>query len=236
MTTDSIKKSARTAGLLYLLQIPLGVFGIMYIPKAILVTGNIAATMTNIVTNEFVVRLSIVSALICALVTVFTANYIYKVLTPVNKIYARWILLFTIIVAPISMLNELNYIAILQLLTDSEYAYLFTPDQLNNVVALLLDIHHYGLQIIGIFFGLWLLPMGYLVYKSTYIPKFIGIFLMITCLGYLIDFVTSFLFPDFGIVISEYTWIGEVMMVVWLLVKGINIPNYETFIQKQQTY
>src|SRR5690606_23713731 len=97
-----------------------------------------------------------------------------------------------------------------------------------------LEVHHYGLQIAGIFFGLWLLPMGYLVFKSTYIPKLIGILLIITSFGYLIDFATFFLYPNFPIIVSEYTWLGEVFMVLWLLIKGVNIKNFEKWHDDQK--
>jgi hypothetical protein len=222
----SIKRTARIAGFLYLLQIPLGVFGIVYIPKSIIVTGNSEETVSNILANEFLFRLSIVSAILCALVTIATAVYIYNVLKPVNKRHAKWILIFTLMVAPIIMLNELSNVAVLLLLKYPQYSPAFTSDQLNYMISILLDLHHYGLQIAGIFFGLWLLPMGYLVFRSTYIPKVIGIFLIVTCIGYLVDFTTFFLYPNFPIVVSEYTWLGEVLMVLWLLIKGVNIEKF----------
>jgi hypothetical protein len=228
----SIKTTARIAGFLYLFQIPLGVFGILYVPKALIVTGNMAKTAFNILENEFLFRLSIVSAILCALVTIATALYIYKVLRYVNENYAKWILLFALIAAPISMLNELNSIAVLLLLKSHEYSTIYTPGQLHSLVSVFLDLHKYGYQIAGIFFGLWLLPMGYLVFKSKYIPKVIGVFLIITCLGYLIDFTTFFLYPDFGIIISEYTWVGEVLMVLWLLIKGVNDEKFEKWNQE----
>ena len=132
--------------------------------------------------------------------------------------------IFTVIIAPISMLNELNNVAVLLLLK--------SPSQLQTLVPLFLDLHKYGIQIVGIFFGLWLLPMGYLVIKSGYMPKIIGFFLLITCLGYLIDFFTFFLFPNFGVIISQYTFLGEVMMVFWLLIKGVNVKEWEKRAQK----
>ncbi len=221
--TNSIKKTARIAGLLYFLQIPLGVFGLVYVPKALIIPGNATATVNNILANEFIFRLSIVSALLAALVTVFTAIVLYKVLKPVNKNVAKLMVMFTVIVAPISMINELNNVVILLLLNSSG----FTAIQIQTLMSLFFDLHKYGIQIVGIFFGLWLLPMGYLVYKSNFIPKIIGVFLMITCFGYLIDFFTFFLFPNFGVVISEFTWLGEVMMVFWLLIRGVNVKEWE---------
>ncbi len=230
---SSIKRTARIAGFLYLLQIPLGVFGILYIPKSLIVIGNSAQTVSNILANEFLFRLSIVSAIVCALVTIATAFYIYNVLKSVNKRHAKWILIFTLIVAPITMINELNNVAVLVLLKYPQYSPAFNFDQLNSMVSVFLDLHQYGLQITGIFFGLWLLPMGYLILKSTYIPKVIGILLIITCLGYLIDFTKFFLFPKFPVIVSEYTWLGEVLMVLWLLIKGVNVKKFEKWHEDQ---
>jgi hypothetical protein len=220
-------KTARIAGFLYLLQIPLAVFGILFVPKALVVPGDETATASNILANEFLFRLSIVSALLAALVTVGTALFLYKVLKPVSKSYAALMVICTLVVAPISMLNELNHVAILLLLKNPESSTVFATSQVQTAVSVFLDLHKYGIQIVGIFFGLWLLPMGFLVFKSNYIPKIIGVFLIITCAGYLADFFIFFLFPGFGVVISEYTWLGEVMMVVWLLVKGVNVKQWE---------
>lgn len=227
ITSHPMVTTARIAGFMYLLQIPLGVFGILYIPKALVVLGDAAATANNILAHEFLFRLSMVSAILAALVTVVTALFLYKVLKPVHKNYARLMVICTLIVAPISMLNELNHVAVLLLLNSPEIITIFTTSQLHTLMSVFLDVQGYGIQIVGIFFGLWLLPMGYLVFKSGYIPKIIGVFLVITCLGYLIDFLAFFLFPNFGVIISEYTWLGEVMMVSWLLIKGINIEQWE---------
>jgi hypothetical protein len=227
---ESIKTTARKAGLLYLLQIPLGVFGIIYVPKFLIVSNNMAQSTANILANEFTFRLSIVSAILCALVTIGTGYFIYKVLVAVNKSYAKMIMIFTMIVAPITMINELNHVLILLLLKSDELKASYSTAQIQGLVNLFLDLHHYGLQIVNIFFGLWLLPMGYLIIKSGYIPKIIGFFLLLTCFGYQLDFLLCFLKPDFGIIISEYTWLGEVMMVFYLLIKAVDLPKYEKFV------
>lgn len=222
----SNKKTARIAGFLYLLQIPLGVFGIIYVPQMLVVQNNLKATAANILSHEFLFRLSIVSAILCALVTVATAYFIHKVLEIVNPKFSRLIVIFALIVTPISMLNELNHVAILLIMKNPDAILQFSENQIQTMITFFLDLHHYGMQIIGIFFGLWLLPMGYLVIKSGYIPKIIGYFLLITCAAYLIDFIDFFLFPDFKIVFSEYTWLGEVLMVGWLLIKGVWVEEY----------
>lgn len=214
------KNTARIAGLLYLLQIPLGIFGIMYIPKFLVVPGNTPATISNILANEFLFRLSMVSAILCALVTVLTAVLISNVLKPINKTWAKAITLFAALAAPISMLNELNDVAVLLLVKNYSGVSGYSENQVQSLLSLFLELHKHGMQIIGIFFGLWLFPMGYLIIKSNYIPKIIGILLLVTCCGYLIDFIAFFLFPGFKIVLSEFTWLGEVLMVLWLLIKG----------------
>jgi hypothetical protein len=227
-----MKKTARIAGILYLLQIPLGIFGILYIPESIVVPDNLPATVSNILNQEFLFRLSIVSALICSLVTIATAVYLCQLLKPVHKTYARAIVLFTILAAPITMINELNHIAVLLLAQkySSVSAWTMAPENA-ALFSLFLELHSYGVQITGLFFGLWLLPMGYLVIRSKYIPAVIGYFLLLTCLGYLVDFTNYFLFPQLHLVVSEYTWVGEVMMVMWLLLKGVKQIEYDGTMQ-----
>lgn len=220
-------RTARIAGFFYLLLIPLGIFGILYVPNTLRVSGDVVATASNILANELLFRLSIVSALLVPIVNLFVVLFLYKLLKPVNKNYAVLMVIFTLVAAPIAMLNELNHVAVLLLLKGPEYLKVFTTNQLHALVPVLLDLREHGIHIAGIFWGLWLLPMGYLVYKSNYIPKIIGVLLIIGCLGYLIDFVIFFVFPNVDVVISEYTFLGEILMVLWLLIKGVNIEQWE---------
>lgn len=222
----SIQKTARITGFLYLLLIPLGVFGIVYVPSVLVVPGDIATTISNIMANEFLFRLSIVSALLTQLVNLFVVLFLYKLLRPVSKSIARLMVMFIVLAVPIAMLNELNQAAVLILLHGA--------DQSQALVSLFLNLHEYGIQIAGIFWGLWLLPMGYLVYKSNYIPKIIGILLTIGGFGYLADSFIFFLFPNFSVVFSEFTFIGEVMMVFWLLIKGVNVEQWEKRVLSQE--
>lgn len=219
-------KTARIAGALYFLLIPLGVFGLLYVPNALVVPGDVAATASRILANESLFRLSIVSAILVPLVNIVVALFLYQLLKPVNQNHAVLMVIFTLAAAPIAMLNELNHVAVLLLLNGPEYLAVFTTSQLQALVPVFLDLHKYGIQIAGIFWGLWLLPMGYLVFKSNYIPKIIGVLLMIGCVGYLIDFFIFFLFPNVDVVISEFTFLGEVLMVLWLLIKGVNVEQW----------
>ena len=224
---NSIKKTARVAGILYLMMIPLGIFGIMYVPSTLIVPGDAATTANNIMASESLFRLSIVSALILQIVQIFLVLALYKLLKPVNKKHAVLMVIFALAAVPIAMLNELNHFAALLLLSGADYLAVFTADQLQALVPLFLDLHGHGIFIAQVFWGLWLFPMGYLVFKSGYIPKILGILLMIGCFGYLIDSFGALLFPNYEVNIAIFTFWGELLLPLWLLIKGVNVEQWE---------
>ncbi len=219
-------KTARTAGFLYLLLAPLGFFGGEYIPS-ITVPGNAVATVSNIMAHTLLFRLSILSALITPIVTVLVALFLYKLFKSVNKNQAVLMVIFALAALPIAMLNELNHFAVLLLLNGTDYLKVFSVNQLYSQVMFFLDLSHYGAFIAAIFWGLWLLPMGYLVFKSGFLPRIIGILLIIAGFGYVIDSIALFLLPDLNIDISQFTFIGELLMLLWLLIKGVNVEQWE---------
>ncbi len=226
MTTKEIKKTARIAGLLYLIMAPFAVFGVFGV-SSLVVPGDAAATANNIMASESLFRLSIVSALIVAIGHIWLVLVLYKLLKPVNKNHAVLMVIFMLISVPITMLNELNRFAAPLLLSGADYLTAFTADQLQALVPLFLDLHAHGVAIAWIFWGLWLLPMGYLVFKSGYIPKILGVLLIIAGFGYLIDFVTFVFFPSFGYP-RGITSFGEFpILPLWLLIKGVNVEQWE---------
>jgi len=223
----SPRKAARVAGFLYLTLLPLGIFGILYVPSILIVPGDAATTANNILASESLFRLSIVSALTVQIVNMLVVLLLYKLLKPVNKNIALLMVIFLLVAVPIAMLNELNQFATLLLLSGADYLTVFTADQLQALVPLFLDLHEHGINIAGIFWGLWLFPMGYLVFKSGFLPKILGVLLMIGCFGYLIDSATFFLLPNFDATISQFTFIGELLLPLWLLIKGVNVEQWE---------
>ncbi len=225
---NPINKTARVAGLLYLIMVPLGIFGIMYVPSTLIVPGDAATTANNIMASESLFRLSILSALLVQIVNILLVLVLYRLLKPVNKNHALLMVILILVAVPIAMLNELTQFAALYLLSGADYLTVFTADQLHAQMMLFLDLHEHGINnIAGIFWGLWLFPMGYLVFKSGYIPRILGVLLMIGCFGYLIDSVTFFLFPNFDATISMYTGWGEIFLPLWLLIKGVNVEQWE---------
>ena len=221
------QKTARVAGFLYLMLLPLGIFGIMYVPSILIVPGDAATTANNIMASGSLFPLSIVSGLIVQIVNMLVVLLLYKLLKPVNKDHAVLMVIFLLVGVPIAMLNALNQFAALLLLSGADYLTVFTADQLQALVPLFLDLHEHGINIAGIFWGLWLFPMGYLVFKSGYIPRILGVLLMIGCFGYVIESVTFFLFPGFDFIITQFTPIGEILLPLWLLIKGVNVEQWE---------
>jgi len=128
---------------------------------------------------------------------------------------------------PIAMLNAVNHFAALLLSSGADYLTAFPGEQLHALVPFFLELNEYGIYIAYIFWGLWLFPLGYLVFKSGFLPKILGIYLMISCFGYLIDFVTFFFFPDFGVSINMFTGWAELFLCLWLLIKGVNVEQWE---------
>ena len=212
-------RTARLAGILYLLVGTLGVFGMLYVPSQLITPEDTTTTVSNIAASEGLFRLGIVSTLLTQVVNVILVLVLYRLLKPVNKTHAALMVVFILLGAPIAMLNELNQVAVLLLLPDA-------PGALDQV-PLFLELREHGIATASIFWGLWLLPMGYLVYKSGFLPKLIGVLLIIGGFGYLVDFVTFFLFPNLGVTVSQFTFVGELLLPLWLLIRGVNIEGWE---------
>jgi len=220
MTTKEIKKIARIAGFLYLVIAFLAPFGDMFVRDSLIVPGDAATTASNIMASESLYRLGFVSDLIHQTVQTLLVLVLYKLLKPVNKNHAVLMVIWGLVSVPIAMLNELNLFVPLLLSSGAE-------DQLQALVPLFLDLRAHGVYIAFIFWGLWLFPMGYLVFKSGYIPKILGVLLIIAGFGYLIDFVTFFLFPNFDVAIRMFAFWGEPLLALWLLIKGVNVEQWE---------
>lgn len=218
---------ARTAGFWYLLMAVVAPFGMIYVPQTLQVAGDAAATVQNIIDNEGLFRAGIVATLGTQIIQIFTVLALYKLLAPVNKWHAMLMSLFVLLAVPLAMLNELNHFAVLQLIGDNAHLTMFTQDEIQEIVPMLLDMQEHGVMIAHIFWGMWLFPMGYLVYKSGFAPKIIGILLMIGCFGYVADFLIFTLMPGTDILVSQYTFIGELLLPLWLIFKGVNVEKWE---------
>jgi hypothetical protein len=224
---NSTKKQARVAGILYLMLGPFAPFAFVYVPRTLIVRGDAAATASKIMASESLFRLGIVSSLLASIIMIFVVVALYQLLKLVNKNMAALMVVFVLIAVPIAMLNELNQLGVLLLLHGADSLKIFTADQLHALVMLFLDLHKRGSLIAHIFWGLWLFPLGYLVFKSGFLPRILGVLLIIGCFGYVIQSFASFLLSNFKMNIIFFTSWGELLLPLWLLIKGVNVEQWE---------
>lgn len=223
----SRNKTARKAGILYLILIISGIINLAYIPSQLIAWESASKTLDNIINSELLFRLGIVSGIITFLSFLLLPLVLYKLLQPVNKVYANLMVLFVLVSIPISFVNILNKFSVLTLIKKAEYLQKMGNIDLQTQVMLYLDNYNNGIEISQIFWGLWLFPFGYLVYKSGFLPKLLGILLMAGCFGYLITFFGGFLYSDFHkTIFSDIVGIpasaGEIGICLWLLIMGTN--------------
>ncbi|MBA3673826.1 MAG: DUF4386 domain-containing protein [Chitinophagaceae bacterium] len=231
MTTRfSNKKLARIAGLVYLCVVLTGIFSLMYVPYKLIESDNASLTYQNITSSEPLFRLWIVSGLLCYTFFLFLPLVLYKLLKPVNENYAKLMVLLGVMSVPIFFLNAQNQFNVLSLISGAKNHYGFSVDQIQSQIMLYLDQYDNGMRIVHIFSGLWLFPFGYLVFKSGFLPKILGILLMLGCFGYLINFVGHTLITNYSkIGVSSYislpASIGEIGICLWLLIIGTRDKN-----------
>jgi hypothetical protein len=225
-TGASARRLARLAGLLYLIGSVAGAFGILYGPS-LAAPRDAAATAGNILASASLFRLSIASALLCQILFIFVVLALYRLLEVVNRAMAGLMVIFMLLSIPIAMLNELNNVAVLFLLSGSASLNAFTAEQLHALVPTFLELHALGLDISFVVGALWFLPMGYLVFTSGFLPRILAVLLTINGLAYLIDGFAAVLLPDLSVNLVKFTGWVELVFALWLLVRGINVGRWE---------
>jgi hypothetical protein len=222
---NSTENPGRFAGLLYvLISIP-GAFALIYVPSKLIVQGNATATANNIAASETLFRAGIAAQLISQILFMWVALALYDLLKGVNQ--RRAVLMLTLIVVsiPIALLNELNAIAALILVRGADFLSIFEKTQRDALAMLFLNLHSRGFGIAAIFWGLWLLPLGLLVYRSGFLPRILGVLLMANCFSYVVTSFTSLLLPQYGKIVDRWMTplqFGELLFMFWLLIKGAN--------------
>jgi hypothetical protein len=219
-------KTARISGLLYLIGSVTGVFGILFGPSLV-APGDAAATARKILASEPLFRLSIVSALLDQIIFIFVALALYQLLKVVNRNIAVLMAILLLISIPIAMLDELNNLAVLFLLSGADSLKVFTAAQLDGLVPLFLNLHVLGLHIAFLVGAPWFFAMGYLVFTSGFLPRIFGILLIINGLAYVITSFAALLAPDLNVNLVMFTGWVEVVFALWLLIRGVNVDRWE---------
>jgi hypothetical protein len=220
---SSTKRTARIAGLLYLVLTITGFFSLMYVPGKLIVRGNAAATAGNILASESLFRLGVASDLFAGIVFIFLALVLYRLLKGVNRQQASLMAILVGVQIPLGFLNELNNLAALLLVRGADFLSVFDKPQRDALAMMFLRLHGQGAIVSQIFWGLWLLPFGLLVFRSGFLPRVLGVWLMINCVAYLAMSVTGLLLPqhyDVVFRIATPFLLGEVAIMLWLLIMG----------------
>jgi hypothetical protein len=217
------RNPGRFAGLLYVLTSIVGFFAMGYVPGKLIVHGNAAATANNILASESLFRLGIASQLIGQAGFIFVALALYDLFKGVNQRQASLMLGLIVVSVPIAFLNEVNAIAALVLVRGADFLSIFDKPQRDALAMLFLNLHHYGIVVAEIFWGLWLFPLGLLVYRSRFLLRFLGVWLIIAGFAWVILSLTGVLLPQYQDKVDTFSqpaMFGEIAFMFWLLIKG----------------
>jgi len=219
-------KAARTAGFVYLAMILVAPFSMLYVPGKLIVRDNAAATAENILTHETLFRSSIFGDLIGHVIFICLAIALYRLLRDVNRTWAWLMVSFVLVSAAVGFLNTLNNVAALILFRGDEFLKVFDQVQREALGMLFIRLHSQGQFIDEIFWGLWLFPFGLLVFRSGFLPRFLGIWLIIACLAWIALSITAQFFPTHYS--ATFAWLqpaffAEMAIMLWLLIRGANV-------------
>lgn len=226
---NSIKATARQAGMLYLLTAILAPFTLIYIPSALFVRGNAAATAQNIAAHETLFRVGIAADLASGVVWIFMVLALYRLLKGVDQNHAAlMVILGGVMVTTLNFLVTLNNVAALILVSGADFLSAFDKPQRDALAMLFLRLHGQGILAAMIFWGLWLFPLATLVYRSRFLPRFLGVWLTINGFAYLVMSFTGLLSPRYEKLVGNIAFpalLGEIALMLWLVIKGAKEPT-----------
>ena len=220
MTNES--KTSRLAGALYLIVVVTGFFSLIYVPSQITVSGDPHATVDNIVAHGPLFRVGVSAFLIKQVAFLLLPLALFKLLRPVNQSAALLMVALAVVSVPIALVSLINRLDALDIISGS-YSQTLAPGQLQSQAMLSLNAYDNGLLVTTLFWGLWLLPFGYLVMRSEFLPKILGVFLVLGGLGYVAQVFWQVLapstsFPDYVLLPAA---VGEIGICLWLLVVSV---------------
>ena len=219
--------TARRAGALYFLFMLVAIFSEFALP-AFLVSGDAAATARNIAAAGLTYRIGILTGFVTLIMFVFVVVALYELLKDVAKGHAMLMVLLVAIGVAVALANLLIRFAPPVLLSGADYLSVFTKPQLDALVLASLRLHGSGAAVATAFWGLWLFPFGILVIKSGFLPRLLGVMLLVAGVAYLTSSVTAMVVPEYSRVVSRFMmplYLGEMPVIFWLLIKGAKAPQ-----------
>ena len=227
---NSLKGTARLAGVLYFIWILTGVYSVFFLPSQTFVKGDAAATANKILANEFLFRTGMVNDIISSTLWVFIALILYRLFKHVNELHSKLLVALVLIQIPAMFFMEAFNISALMLFKGN-ILNSFELTQRQDMAMMFLNFNGYIANVLETFWGLWLFPFGLLVYKSGFIPRILGTFLILNGAAYIVHSFTLLLFPDYQAAVRLFAfpfWIlGEISIMLWLLIKGVKTVQPE---------
>jgi hypothetical protein len=221
---SSTHNPGRVAGFLYLLLVVFAPFRLINIPSKLFVHGNATATANNIAAHEVLFRLGIVSDLFCGTILIFLVLALYRLFKEVDHNQAvLMVILGGVMPATIDFLNVVNDAAALMLVRGPDFLSVFEKPQRDALAMLFFRLHHQEVAAAEVLWGLWLVPLAILVYRSRFLPRFLGVWLIINGFAYLAMSFTGLLLPLYEDMVSNIAFpalLGEMAFMLWLLIKG----------------
>jgi len=223
-------KTARLAGFLYLIVVVTGVFSLAYVPSRIPLSGDLATAIESIRGSESLFRFGIAASIVLQVAFLLLPLALFKLLRHVNEAAATCMVALAWVSVPLALVALSSRLDALSLVTDARYAAALAPQQLQAEVFVALGEHRNGNFLTMIFWGLWLLPLGWLVFRSGFLPKILGIFLMLGCAGYLVNVFGQLLVAGYAEsfvarIAGKPASIGEIGLCLWLLFVGVRRPR-----------
>lgn len=228
----ALKRTARTAGVLYLLVVLLGPFVLIYVPNRLFVTGDATATITNILAHEALFRIHIVAGILAELLFISVVLVLFQLLKDVNRPLATVMVITILIDAPLAFLSVGNEVATLAMAKGAGFLSALDKPQRDAIAALLLNVDRQSIYVSELFWGLWLLPLAVLIRRSGFLPRWLGMWIGLNGMAYVALSFIGILLPtryDTAFRFAMPLLFGEVALMLWLLVVGARVredPHY----------
>lgn len=221
------RNPGRAIGWMYLSITLLGIFALMY-PSRLFVPGDPAATASRMLANETLYRLTIVAGLVSSVVFIFLGRALYRLFRDVDPAQATLMLTLIVMMLTIGIALTANDLAAITVLRGTDILHAFTEAQRQGLAMMLWRAGSQGTLIAEIFWGLWLFPLGVLVMRSGFVPRILGVLLILNGVAYLVASFTGMLLPTYGKLVNQWARIpetGELWFTLWLLIRGARAPE-----------
>ena len=223
---EPTNNTGRLAGIVYILMGLVAPFGLLYMPRTLIVRGNPAATAANIRSSEMLFRLGMVAELTAAVIFVILAMVLYRLFNKVDRMQAALMVIFALCSVPVAFLVAVDELAALTLVKGADYLAVFSKPQIDALALFFLGMRGKTILVNQIFWGLWLFPFGVLVIRSRFMPRFFGYLLLLNGLAYVLQSLTGMIVPEYAAAVDRFTFVaqlGELWIMFWLIIKGVKV-------------